>query len=580
MFRRFNDVSIRNKLIVIVSGTVAMLTTAVLLLVAISARSQVNDDVRHELEDARNSFVVGEGEHLHEHVVESQAIAGSDFVVDLVAARKSKAACAWAVDFLNGRRDPISPEDSFDLVAVVLPNGESLVAALSQGPVCSEKEMRWRFPGLSNDAHRSEVTNWESTDDRFYELVESPVIDTAGHNLGTLIVGFEVSDVLAAHIKGHTGQDAFLWHMEGSKPHLLGASDPQLRKLLATTVENGGVDSAVPLNRTGAAYSILDASIQDATDIVHNPQGLRVALVQPLDVKYLPFRRLEYSLLLLAGLTLLVGLLLGVAMSRPIARPLANLAAAAESVADGNLETAVGLMKQNPNRMDAKDEIGVLGRSFLRMVQGLKERLTMSTFLSNAAFEHIRGNAERGSASGRTSLAILFADVRKFSNFAETRDPETVVQLLNQVLSIEAETVKKHGGDVDKFVGDAVIAWFSGPDRCRRALLAANEMIANLQARFNGQPGTTIGVGIHVGDVVVGSIGSAARRDYTAIGSTVNLASRLCSNAHAGQVLVSQAVVTELGDQTQLKPLAPISMKGFSEPVPVFEANLSEAAGD
>src|SRR5258708_6814035 len=140
------------------------------------------------------------------------------------------------------------------------------------------------------------------------------------------------------------------------------------------------------------------------------------------------------------------------------------------------------------------------------MIEGLKERLAMSTFLSDAAFEHIRSHASDGSPSVRTSLVVLFADVRKFSNFSETRDPQEVIQLLNQVLSIEAETVKKHGGDVDKFVGDAVIAWFFGADRCVRAIRAANEMIANLQTRFSGQPGTRVGIGIHVGEVVVGSI--------------------------------------------------------------------------
>ena len=74
-------------------------------------------------------------------------------------------------------------------------------------------------------------------------------------------------------------------------------------------------------------------------------------------------------------------------------------------------------------------------------------------------------------------MAILFSDVRQFSNFAETRDPEAVIELLNQVLSIQAEIVKKHGGDIDKFVGDALIAWFSGEDRCYRAVSAANQMI-------------------------------------------------------------------------------------------------------
>jgi hypothetical protein len=146
MFRRFDDMSIRNKLIVIVAGTVAMLTMLVLFSVAISARQQVNEDVQHELEAALNAFVITEGEHLHEHVVESQAIARSEFMVDLVTARKSQAACVWVADFLGGKRDPINPEDAFDLVAIVLPTGKPLAAARNRGPSCTDKEMAFSQP--------------------------------------------------------------------------------------------------------------------------------------------------------------------------------------------------------------------------------------------------------------------------------------------------------------------------------------------------------------------------------------------------------------------------------------------------
>jgi adenylate cyclase len=101
---------------------------------------------------------------------------------------------------------------------------------------------------------------------------------------------------------------------------------------------------------------------------------------------------------------------------------------------------------------------------------------------------------------------------------------------------------------------------------------AAEEIITRLTERFEGRPGTAVGVGIHVGEVVVGAIGSPARMDFTAIGSVVNLAARLCSSAPAGQILISEAVKAELGAGAALKPLPAISLKGFSAPVPVFQA--------
>ncbi|HEV3317106.1 MAG TPA: adenylate/guanylate cyclase domain-containing protein [Candidatus Angelobacter sp.] len=573
MLRRFNDISIRNKLIVIVSGAVAFLTTAVLISVGLSANRQVNDDVRQELEDGRTQFTLSEGEHLHEHALEAKAIASDDSLVSVVQRNDKIAACSWAEELLAGKTGPVNPEDTFDLIAVFLTNGKPLSIALNGKKPCGADEMQWRFPGIANDKRRPEITNWESAGDAFYELIEAPILDDKNQELGTFVMGFEVSDSLARHIEKHTGKKAALWHIDGPKAHLLGSSDPSLKPQLMQEIENGGLIAKTPCSNNRQDYCFLDASFEDPEDIVHNPQGLHIVLAQPVAIKFKPFHQLVWILVGLGILALVLGVVVGVLLSHPISSPLMSLASAAESVAQGQLEVADGLMRNNPGRMRAKDEIGVLGRSFLRMVQGLKERLAMSTFLSQATYEHIRQNPESPSAiSERTSMAILFSDVRQFSNFAETRDPEVVIQLLNQVLSIEAEIVKKHGGDIDKFVGDALIAWFSGNDRCLRAVSAANEMITALQLRFGGEAGTRIGVGIHVGEVVVGSVGSSARKDYTAIGSVVNMAARLCSNAQPGQVLVSEAVTLEVGGTVHLNPLPPISLKGFSGAVPVFDA--------
>jgi len=584
LFRLFNDISIRSKLVIIVSGAVGALTLAVLIMVGISAERQVKDDVRHELQDSQATFVAMEGEHLHENLLEATAIAGSDALVQVTEAGDRAGACDWAGKILVGRKTPITPEDTFDLAAVILPDGKPVAIALAGQEPCGEAAMKWRFPGIATEANQGEITNWESPTGQLYELITVPVLNGNNRHGEIFILGFQANDGLALHIKKHTGRDAILWHIDEVKPHLLGTSDPiflklPLDKLLAQMVEGNGMALEMRLSQGEKEYSVMDTRMADEFDTIHNPAGLRIALVEPLDEKFEPFRKLERSLILIASLALFAGLMAGLLLSRPIARPLIRLADAAKFVSDGQLDEADLLIKSSSRRMGAKDEIGILGRSFLEMVKGLQERLAMSPFLSQATFEHIRNHTKGDAVIQRTSLAILFCDVRQFSKFAEARDPEVVIELLNKVLSIEAEIVKKHGGDVDKFVGDALVAWFSGDDRCLRAVRAADTMIKSLQSHFDGQPGTRIGAGIHVGEVVVGPIGSSARKDYTAIGSVVNMAARLCSSAQPGQVLISEAVTEELNGDVVLKPLPPISLKGFSEPVAVFEATVSSEAG-
>ena len=210
------------------------------------------------------------------------------------------------------------------------------------------------------------------------------------------------------------------------------------------------------------------------------------------------------------------------------------------------------------------------------MAHGLKQRLAMSKYMSRTTYEMLEENGSANLAGERKWLALVFSDVRGFTAFSENRDPALVIERLNEVLGLEADVVRRHGGDVDKFVGDAMFVWFSGPDRCRHALDAAVEILSRLQARFAGKAGTEIGFGIHVGEVVVGSMGSQDRRDYTAIGRSVNLAARLCSAAKSGQILVSEAVAIELEETLSLIALPPISAKGFTEPVRVFEVDLAK----
>jgi adenylate cyclase len=182
----------------------------------------------------------------------------------------------------------------------------------------------------------------------------------------------------------------------------------------------------------------------------------------------------------------------------------------------------------------------------------------------------------------RRQITIIFADIRGFTTVAEQLSPERVVTLLNDYLATMTDVVFKYDGTVDKFLGDGLMAIFGAPlghgDDVRRALACAKEM----QTAFNqlrrkwcaeGLPDLQQGIGVNTGEAVVGSIGSARRLDYTAIGDAVNTAQRLQSLAVGGQILISANTLSRLeGEPTEA--LGPMKMKGKREAVNVFRLIL------
>jgi adenylate cyclase len=133
----------------------------------------------------------------------------------------------------------------------------------------------------------------------------------------------------------------------------------------------------------------------------------------------------------------------------------------------------------------------------------------------------------------------------------------------------------KHGGDIDKFVGDELMARFTGESMERRATICAVEMIEAVAALNEkiGAKNLGVGVGVNVGDVVFGAMGAEHRLDFTVIGDSVNLAARLCSAAKGGEVLVTKAIRDAVGEAgLAMEPLEPIKVKGKTEPIEIFSA--------
>ena len=581
MRKLLNDLSIRGKLVLLISGSVCVLTAAVLMVVWVQSVRQVRAIVRDQLEANRQLFAFAERSHYQSRVYKGTALASSPAAIQALERNDRAAACAFLSQVVAAPRYGPN-DDDLDYVSLRLRDGSILGFAVQHHPVCDPQTLSWHLA----DVHEAlsgapEITTWTGPDNAVYRIFAFPVRGPDGP-LGFLNIGFEEDDGIAASAKIRSGVDVVTWQEDDSgKARILGVSDPTLRGPL-TRLFDGDPDLRHPFDfRTAKGeYEGEEVLVSDTGMIEHNPAGVHMAFIESVSQRMKPFGLLEEFLAGLALAALLLGSGLGFLFSGVISAPLVNLAGAARELEQGKYEAIESFRSAHASRLEARDEIGDLSRAFVDMGRGLKQRFAMSKYMSRSAYEMLEQNGSANLAGERKWLALVFSDVRGFTAFSEDRDPALVIERLNEVLGLEADVVRRRGGDIDKFVGDAMFAWFAGPERCRHAVDAAVEILAGLQARFGGKAGTEIGFGIHVGEVVVGSMGSQDRRDYTAIGRSVNLAARLCSAAQSGQILVSQAVATELEGTLALKPLPPITAKGFPEPVRVFEVQHAKASTD
>ncbi|KAB2905820.1 MAG: response regulator [Anaerolineae bacterium] len=176
----------------------------------------------------------------------------------------------------------------------------------------------------------------------------------------------------------------------------------------------------------------------------------------------------------------------------------------------------------------------------------------------------------------RREITAFFADLRGYTTFSEKAPPEQVVELLNEYFSLAADVIFSHEGTLDKFLGDAVMALFntptSQPDHVLRAVQTAIDLQRRVtEANDERGGGLRFGIGLHVGDAVVGYVGAAQAMNYTAIGDTVNIAQRVQEVAQAGQILVTEAFAKRISDQVHMRQLGKLPIRGRAEGVMVFE---------
>jgi adenylate cyclase len=263
--------------------------------------------------------------------------------------------------------------------------------------------------------------------------------------------------------------------------------------------------------------------------------------------------------------------------------PLRRLRHGVERLRDGDLSVRVP--------PTSRDEVGELTRAFNEMGDSLQQKQRIQNAFGRYVNDYVlnqllEGPEEEGRSGIEREVTILFADIRGFTHLSEGLKAHKVVGLLNEIFQLVSDRILERGGTIDKFIGDSVMAYFGAPvpdpDHPLQAVRAAVEIEEALAARGlrvgSDAMRVEIGIGIHTGVVVVGTIGSDRRSDFTAVGDAVNVAHRLEKLARPSQILVSEAVQRRVRGSVRMRFEGERQLSGRVEPVHVYSVEHPNSA--
>ncbi len=313
----------------------------------------------------------------------------------------------------------------------------------------------------------------------------------------------------------------------GDKSHVGDAFEPQTDDFQRLDIESFQIDPVI--HDDFGVWVSANAPIRDARGNAVAALGVDLSIDQMIEKTNTLLIRCVLATLFALGVAVVVS----VYLSKRVARPVEVLSHTVREIGNGNLDARVNLKTY--------DEFDQLGQAVNRMAVAITESKTLrgalARYLSHQVAEDIVRSGVMPTLRGESKkVTVLFLDIRDFLNMTSPMKPEDVVGLLNEFFDSMVEIVFKHKGTLDKFLGDGLMVMFGAPledaEQEHNAVCAAMEMYEQAKKldrkwRSQGLRGLHIGIGINTGVAVVGNIGSTQRMDYTAIGNTVNLASRL-----------------------------------------------------
>lgn len=272
----------------------------------------------------------------------------------------------------------------------------------------------------------------------------------------------------------------------------------------------------------------------------------------------------------IAALGLLLAALCGALIARQVARPLERLTGEMSAIAELKLDA-------RPVIPSVISEVDRVARAVEDIKRGLREKNVLEKYVPKGAREDIAKRAGTLALGGaRVRKAILFSDLRGFTSMSERLEPQAVVHLLNVYLETMTAAILRHGGDINEYIGDAILAVFGDAPAAVDAAVAMQRELAALTKTTDDENlrALRMGIGVHVGEVVEGNIGTVERVKFGVVGDTVNLAARIQDRSRDGKftcIFVSDAVEHEVRERHALELVGDLAMKGKAEPVRVFE---------
>lgn len=544
--------SLRARILLSSSALLVALTAATLAYVSVQANRFVSQRLDEDLRRAQELIRGAEAERLARLELAAQVVASFPALKALF-----EADAATMRDFLleYQQRNRFA-----ELLMVLDPGGRVLARTDSVAPVPIPDAVRW-LPSAAGSAPSTPSAPPLAAPvlvagARVYHGAVAAV-EAGGHLFGYLLAGAPIEQDYARRLRDISRDEILLL---GDK-QLLGST--LLADRLPWRTREAWLAAFGP---SPGPHAVTVAGERYVALASHAGGGapLSVVSLQSSDRAIAPYRRIQIGLVLLGLVAALLGIGGSALLARGITAPVARLSEGTRQVAAGNFDFHIDERRQ--------DELGALAQSFNQMTRGLRERADMQKFVSQSTVQMIQANTARATSAGeRREMTMFFSDVRGFTALSEHRPPEEVVAMLNRCLRLQADLVRRFSGDVDKYIGDAVFAHFAGEDMVLNAIRCAVAMHRALDAAAAAagpdEPRLELGIGIVFGEAILGSIGSEDRLDYTAIGSNVNLCSRLCGLANAREVLMNGAAYTRVRDLVAAEPTEPLQIKGFSEPV-------------